>query len=515
MTPRTNAWIVALLIFIASVRIAATYRTFSPTFDEPAHIACGMEWLERGTYTYEDQHPPLARVAAALLPWLNGNRGHSHPNMWEEGWLIVADDPANLILARAGILPFFWIACVSLFYLAREIVDSVVATWSVAFFTLLPPILAHAGLATTDMALTAGVCSALLFFLLWLRAPTFRRAALLGVSLGFALLCKFSSLPFIPAAAFAMSLTVLLANPARLRRVRVAHLLQLALALAIACLLVWAGYGFSWGQVRGDGPFRPAPEFWAGLKSVRAHNRAGNVSYLLGQTSQHGFFWFYPVCIAVKTPLAWLFFAATGAVAGWNDRRMWMAFGPSLAILAVAMGFGHINLGIRHILPVYLGFSVVAAMGLKFMIRRRAGIGVAACLALWLLASTTHAHPDYLAYFNELAGNRPEHILIDSDLDWGQDVFRLEKRLADAHAASVAVLTFGSSPPSLQKGGIALSAFSIDAPKPGWNAVGITPLTILQNQARTRDPNRTFWFERMPPEHVGKGILLWYYRTPG
>jgi len=61
-------WIVALLILLGTVRIASTWTTYAYTSDEPAHIACGMEWLDHGTYHYEDQHPPLARIAAALLP---------------------------------------------------------------------------------------------------------------------------------------------------------------------------------------------------------------------------------------------------------------------------------------------------------------------------------------------------------------------------------------------------------------------------------------------------------------
>src|SRR5664280_2036786 len=62
------------LVLIASVRIIATYTVFNHTCDEPIHIACGMEWLEKGVYRWEPQHPPLARVAAALGPYLLGVR---------------------------------------------------------------------------------------------------------------------------------------------------------------------------------------------------------------------------------------------------------------------------------------------------------------------------------------------------------------------------------------------------------------------------------------------------------
>lgn len=66
------------LILVASVRIVSTYHVFSYTIDEPAHIACGMEWLDKNRYTSEDQHPPLARVVAALGPYLIGARSLAH-----------------------------------------------------------------------------------------------------------------------------------------------------------------------------------------------------------------------------------------------------------------------------------------------------------------------------------------------------------------------------------------------------------------------------------------------------
>src|SRR5579872_827466 len=66
--------IAIVAVLIGSARIVATYDVFNHTFDEPAHIACGMEWLDKGTYTWEAQHPPVARVATAIGPYLLGVR---------------------------------------------------------------------------------------------------------------------------------------------------------------------------------------------------------------------------------------------------------------------------------------------------------------------------------------------------------------------------------------------------------------------------------------------------------
>ena len=97
-----------LLVVLACLRITMTYRVFSQTHDEPAHIATGMEWLDRGTYTSEPLHPP-GRIAVAMGPFLAGRR-LLVDNMWEGGNEILYAEGTyrrNLALARLGTLPFF------------------------------------------------------------------------------------------------------------------------------------------------------------------------------------------------------------------------------------------------------------------------------------------------------------------------------------------------------------------------------------------------------------------------
>src|SRR6266851_4460156 len=79
---RHAIWLAVGLTVLATGRIVATYTIFSHTFDEPAHIACGMEWLEKHTYSYEPQHPPLTRVMTALLPKMFGAHGWNQKSMW-------------------------------------------------------------------------------------------------------------------------------------------------------------------------------------------------------------------------------------------------------------------------------------------------------------------------------------------------------------------------------------------------------------------------------------------------
>src|SRR5882672_8936316 len=116
----------AALILLASIRIVSTYTVFSHTSDEPAHIACGMEWLDQHVYRYENQHPPLTRIMAALGPYLDGARSTGQKEMFTEGNAILygatgSQYDRRLAFSRAGNLPFFWLACGMVFLWGRRV----------------------------------------------------------------------------------------------------------------------------------------------------------------------------------------------------------------------------------------------------------------------------------------------------------------------------------------------------------------------------------------------------------
>src|SRR5687767_4708740 len=187
------------LVILATVRIAATYTVFNHTFDEPAHIACGTEWLADGVYRWEAQHPPVSRVAVSLGPYLLGGRPQGEPRvdiyaMSKEGTKILYSGHRYdfwLAMARAGNLPFFWIACFVVYQWGRRYFGVAVAVAALFIFTFLPPVLAHAGLATTDMSLTAFLGAGFLAGLIWIEKPTVRNAIWFGVAMALGVLSKF------------------------------------------------------------------------------------------------------------------------------------------------------------------------------------------------------------------------------------------------------------------------------------------------------------------------------------
>jgi 4-amino-4-deoxy-L-arabinose transferase-like glycosyltransferase len=399
---------VLFLIGVSLVGVVNSWTVLSATYDEPLHIACGMEWLDKGTYTYELLHPPLARVAVALGPYVRGIRSFSLPDMRDEGNAILystGNERSNLASARSGNLPFLALACFSVFLWARRWFGRAAAGWGVILFMNLPPILGHAGLATLDMACAATVAIALYAFLRCLENSTWQRLVLLGAALALAFLCKFSSLAFL-GTCFLCAFVYLTLGERHVapvlfqwRRLTVAVLI----VSVVTFVLLWGGYRFArqpiWAH-RGVHPgidrvFAKTPllrsiayktievpipltQFARGIHAVEIDNATGhNDSYLFGEYRGTGWWYFFPVVVGVKTPIGFLILAGYGIFAILRDFRSspWqqhLRIIFPLAIMVVCMSFG-IDLGVRHILAIYPLLAVIAGYAVfeLFMLARR------------------------------------------------------------------------------------------------------------------------------------------------
>jgi len=541
------------LAVIALVRIHSTYHVFSQTTDEPAHIATGMEWLQFGTYTFEPLHPPLARVAVALGPYLTGLRLQDHRNLWVEGNELLQTRGRylhNLALARLGALPFFLLAAWVVWYWTRMRYGDAAALVATFLFTTSPVVLAHAGLATTDMAATATFALALLAYINFVERPTYRRSVLVGAAAALAVLAKFSALVFLPAC----GLTLLFARRLWDRQKqndtqagRASWGRAIALSALVMFLVVWAGYRFSVSSAAdaaarphytidqlvgtsgtlhntayavAEYPFIPAPALLQGLAKLRFKEAAGHKSYLLGQVRQTGWWYFFPVALAVKSTIPFLVLALIGAFyLGGSVRREegdWIAVAPvvaALTLLVVCMP-SHINIGVRHILPIYPLLAIIGGVGACRLWAKpgHAGSAIVLLLLAWQLISSIRAHPDYLAYFNQFAGAHPEKVLLDSDLDWGQDLLRLSAELQQRKGEQVSIAYAGSSQLDLSNFG--LPAFQVLAPgqsATGWIAISLLKLKV----GGPGQPDDGYsWLEAYQPVAlVGRSIRLYY--VPG
>ena len=176
-------------------------------------------------------------------------------------------------------------------------------------------------------------------------------------------------------------------------------------------------------------------------------------SYLDGAYSVTGWWYFFPVVLAVKTPIGLLLLAAVGLAVVFRGWRSGPGKGPWQQILTVTFPIvillvcmpSRIDLGVRHILPIYPLLAIAGGHAVTSLFRHsRSGAAAAALLAAWVIGDSARAHPDYLAHFNEFAGSHPEAILCESDLDWGQDLDRLRQSLNRRGIQEFSVAYFGT-----------------------------------------------------------------------
>ena len=537
--PRFDRWLWTALVLtvLGLALLVAGYRTNSQTYDEGNHVEAGLEFLERGQFAVEPKHPPLTRVAVALGPYIAGVRlspewRDLRPYLWEEGDRVFFRGPGyrtTLTLARLGNLVFYFLLAVTVWAWARTLLGRAGAALAVGFAVLAPPILGHGGLATTDLGVAATLVLAVYCLVRWLDAPSSRRAAAVGGAAALALTSKFTTLPF-----FGLSLlfivgwrlihawllrreeaagpvtTAVTAEPRAGIRMVMRHA---AVAAAAFGLVVWAVYGFAIVDLHGV-PV-PAGQLLRGMKDAVMHNAAGHYSYLLGEWSTLGWWYYFPVVLAVKTPLVLLALGALGAVTllrGW--RADWRVATPLLLVLAVlATGFiSHVNIGVRHVLPFYGGWAVLAAAGATALWRaagtRRIARAAVALLLAWFVADVVRATPHHLAYFNEVSRHDPGHLLVDSNLDWGQDMLRLAAELEQRGVTEVGVMLH-SRPVFQQLTRARVRPLERGRPSSGWIAVSETCV-------RNRGADQLYcgeleWLDRYQPvTRVGRSIRLYH-----
>lgn len=521
----------------------------SLTADEPVHILRGYALWRSGDFRLQYGHPPL-------IHWISGAALELEPDLpppqtlpgWEQAdrmamaqqlltgssqrvdrivWL--ARYPIALLVLVLGVVVLRW---------AREWLGPVAGVAALAFLAFDPNIIAHAGLATTDLGVSVFFFAAAYTFYRALRHPTPGRLVIAGLAFGLAQAAKLSALILGPAFVLLAVLSVL-RIPCRQGRDLTPcplplqgrgwgrGLLSIAIIFVIGGLTLWAVYGFQWGPVPDLGLSLPAPAYWVSLIRLRDHEELGHRAYLLGQISSEGWWYYFPVAFLVKTPLPTLIALVLASIAWlhrarYRDMAMAGLLVPPLAYLAVSVN-SSLNIGYRHILPV-LPFAFVFAsqiICLPGLLRRHApkvSSIVAVFLLFWLVIEALAIQPYPLAYFNQLVGGPAQdyRVLADSNLDWGQDLKRLAAVLKAQGIERPWLSYFGGADPALY--GIEYqrlpapppSSFTPDYhpfnPAPGVYAISASNLVGVGLD----EPDAFYVFrQREPFAHVGYSIFLY------
>jgi 4-amino-4-deoxy-L-arabinose transferase-like glycosyltransferase len=496
--PHAALAVLALALFV--VLAVSSLWTRSATFDEGVYIASGYGHLAAADHRLIPVHPPLAKLLAAAPLVMAGARADFRDDSWRDAdpWdfahrLLYRWNDADrvLLLARLPMVGLSALLGWSVFAWTRRHWGLAAGGLALLLFVFSPEVLAHGALATSDLAVTFFVFHAVVAFERLTDRATWPRVWAAGAACGGALASKFTGLVLIPVLAVLALVVALGSRPwpvamrgwpaagriLATRRARTWQLAGLFLVMALVSLAaIWAAYGFRY-SASGDPAAPevlawredavPAP-VWAAAGLVREERLLPEAyvfgfldtlrrsrerpAFLMGERSSQGWWYFFPAAFALKTPLALQLLLLLSLAVGWRVAAPWrvelFVLLPA-AIYAVFCLTSRVNLGLRYLLPVYPFLFVLAARSARLAAGSRAGMAAVGLLAAWYAASTLRVHPYYLAYFNEAAGG-PRHgyrHLVDSSLDWGQDLKGLKRYLDRHRIGRIKLSYFGTADP--------------------------------------------------------------------
>jgi hypothetical protein len=566
VTPALGRWLEAaarvphgpavggLLGLYAALAIAAA-TTDAATFDEGAHLGSGYAHLDRGDLRIWPEHPPLAKLWAALGLRLSGAGEMDYDcEAWRRGegfaygfhFLYGRVDGRRrpplerLLPGRIAMIVLGLALGLVLYAWSRELWGRSGAVVTLLLYALSPLVLAHTHLVTTDGPAALGFATTVWMCWRFGRRPTWVRAGLVGVALGVALLLKTSCLLAIPIGIVLAAVRML-----RARAVALPMLCRIPAIAVVAYLVLWAGYGFRY-RVSTDAAFtvevparmraglasrvmsfasrhRLLPEgFTYAVAFAAAHE---SLTYINGEVvsgSRARVWYFFPELMLLKSTPAELAALGLVAVLAWRRRRRgfvvtYLAIGIA-GFLAMSMASG-IYMGQRHLMPLYALLYVGAgAAGRMRVSNVRGRVIVAAFLASHAVSSFS-ACPRYLAYFNFLGGGpeRASTYVVDSNIDWGQDLSRLKPEMDRLRVPHVYLIYFGTADPTAYEIPCTVAGWTkeVGVPAPrGWPGPGdhvAISVTLLRLSQRTYDFIQAL--SRLKP--VGRaGDSIWIYRLP-
>jgi hypothetical protein len=541
----------------------------SPVFDEPPHIASGLSYLDTHVFHANLQHPPLLKEMSALFLSMAGVhwpksplaaaliRGSAAGKLeWPVGVNIIHDDGADRVMFW-GRLPFILLGGLLgalIYWWGRELVGSAAALGALFLYALDPTMVAHSGLVTTDVGVTA--FEVLFLFALWryIQQPDWRRLVLCGLALGAVLGAKFSAVFLLPVGSILLAAAVLWPISTRTsadapaekrvprvgpnnpcpcgsgkkykrchgaggaagkdmeRSLRQRELIRSAgmfLAMcAVAVVVIEALYFFP------SDPFL----YITGLKKVNGDHTAGYQSYFHGVLNPR-FYSYFADAFLLKEPFATVILSIAGLVLLLRNKAMpvliklFLLVAPTVLFLAPTLLAD--DLGIRYIIPTLPFAYLLGGMALAELFDKKRAWGryAAAALCLWVAVEAVGIYPDHLSYFNESAclfespskigwdgGSRCGPLwLDDSNVDWGQGLKQLHAWV-DLHAKGrpLNLTYFGVYPPEdygLQYRKVEAGALLSD-PAPGLYAVS------------------AHWVARLPAVGAALGAGAWLRKPP-
>jgi len=464
---------VVCLLAIMIGQMVLTIRQESLTWDEDDHIFAGYMSWKHGDFGLNPEHPPLVKLLATIpilnaplqVPALQGRFFKIEAFLDGKEFLSKNDANTMLFRVRLAAMAITILMALLVFFAGREMFGATAGFIALALVAFDPNLVAHGAFVTTDMGLSCFLFASVYAFYRYVKKPSWWRLVLTGLAAGCALGSKHTGIFVFP-----MLLVLACCEAVRGRRWR--PTLRLAGALAVitfvAIAVLWSLYGFRYAaRPAGMAVNPPLAAFAEGMRPfdtwvisicARWHLLPESYlyglvdvrkmvdwypSYIFGKVYPHGVWFYFPAAFVIKTTLpflALLLLTVVAIAAGWL--RRWREI-PLLAIppaihFAVAT-LSTINIGLRHILPVYVFLAVLVAGAASACIARNIRwVWIVALLLVFQAFTCLRAFPNYIAYANEAWGGSSQtyKYLSDSNTDWAQQLQATKKYLDTRHVSS-------------------------------------------------------------------------------
>ncbi|MEM5832374.1 MAG: glycosyltransferase family 39 protein [Candidatus Aenigmatarchaeota archaeon] len=420
----------------------------SLTVDETVHITAGYFYVNKGDFLINYEHPPLVKTLSGLfLSFVKINcPDQVYKNLREEQYslgkvffyinkdkidkiVFLARTPLILISLLLGFLIFLW---------TKDLYGLEAGIFGLFLFTFCPNFLGHSCLVTTDVPFTTFFIGTLYFLWKFFEINDKKYIYLFGFFLGFSISTKFTGIILLPFIIFVLLFYEYITKDKNFfKKNFIDFLISFLLIPLFITAFCYQFYGIK--------------TFIYGLKQVLFETtKRGHIAYLNGNFSLTGWRHYFILAFIYKTPFALIIlFLISFLIKPKPEKKEIFVILPAL-IYFIFSSLSKKQIGIRYIFPFYALFYIYVSrlffyyqnikIGSKLM---KIGIWI---LIFWYSFASLRIHPHYIAFFNEIIGG-PENgwkYLLDSNIDWGQDLKKLRNYLIKEDNPEIMLNYFGS-----------------------------------------------------------------------
>jgi len=402
-----------------------------------------------------------------------------------------------MIVFLAVILGYF------IYVWGKELYGKKGALLSLLFFAFSPNLLAHSRLITPDMTVTTFMFISTFFFWKNSKYPSRKYSYIGGLFFGLALLSKFTSLLLLP-------IYGILFLTCKIHREKL-RIKSLLIFIGTGLFILFLGYGFN------------ITPYLQGIIFQLQHAADGHSSFLCGRHSSSGFWYFFIIAFILKTPIPTLVLITCSFYLYIKNLDRHSRINELYLLVPIIFVFlffsiKHQSIGLRYILPIYPFLFVFLGQIVKHNFRIKIVKYTFSILLFWYISATLFIYPHYLSYFNEIAGGPGNgyKYLLDSNLDWGQDLKGLKEYMVKNNIKKINLSYFGTDSPErydidynwlpsfyLKK---SVPNEKISLPIKGFIAISATNLQGLY----FKDKNLYAWLKKYEPvEKIGNSIFIY------